>query len=237
MTPKKLALIYEGKAKKLFSTEDPELVIQYFKDDATAFNKQKYAIIEGKGILNNEISSIIMGKLKEILPTHFIEKLNEREQLVKKVTIFPIEVTVRNIAAGNFVKNFGVESGMVFPFPSVEFYYKKDELGDPAISLNQILVLEIASREQMAKLEEYALKINTFLKEFFAKCGIKLVDFKVEFGLTSKGEIVLADEISPDTCRLRDIQTGKILDKDIFRQELGSLVEGYTEVLNRVKEV
>ena len=237
MAPKKLELIYEGKAKKVFSTEDSELVIQYFKDDATAFNKQKYAIIEGKGILNNEISSIIMSKLKEILPTHFIEKLNEREQLVKKVTIFPIEVTVRNIAAGNFVKNFGVESGMVFPFPSVEFYYKKDELGDPAISLNQILVLEIASREQMAKLEEYALKINTFLKEFFAKCGIKLVDFKVEFGLTSKGEIVLADEISPDTCRLRDIQTGKILDKDIFRQELGSLVEGYTEVLTRIKGI
>ena len=193
MAPKKLELIYEGKAKKVFSTEDSELVIQYFKDDATAFNKQKYAIIEGKGILNNEISSIIMSKLKEILPTHFIEKLNEREQLVKKVTIFPIEVTVRNIAAGNFVKNFGVESGMVFPFPSVEFYYKKDELGDPAISLNQILVLEIASREQMAKLEEYALKINTFLKEFFAKCGIKLVDFKVELGLhlkiKSKGKI------------------------------------------------
>jgi phosphoribosylaminoimidazole-succinocarboxamide synthase len=237
MTPKKLELIYEGKAKKVFSTEDSELVIQYFKDDATAFNKQKHAIIEGKGILNNEISSIIMGRLKEILPTHFIEKLNEREQLVKKVTIFPIEVTVRNIAAGNFVKNFGVESGMVFPFPSVEFYYKKDELGDPAISLNQILVLEIASREQMATLEGYALKINTFLKEFFTKCGIKLVDFKVEFGLTSKGEIVLADEISPDTCRLRDIQTGKILDKDIFRQELGSLVEGYSEVLKRMKRI
>ena len=233
----KREMLYEGKAKILYNTQDPEILIQYFKDDTTAFNKIKFEIIEGKGVLNNEISTIIMGKLAGIVPTHFIEKLNEREQVVRKVSIIPLEVVVRNVAAGSFAKNFGVEAGLELPEPSVEFFLKKDELNDPAISPNQIVVLRLLNREQIAKLEEYALKINSFLKDFFAKTGFILVDFKVEFGFNSKGEIILADEISPDSCRLWDFETKKSYDKDVFRKGLGNIVEFYTEVLNRIKKL
>lgn len=234
--PNKLEMIYEGKAKTLFKTDDNDLLIQYFKDDATAFNKVKFDVISTKGIINNEISSIIMEKLAGIVPTHFVLKLNEREQLVKKVSIIPLEVVVRNIVAGSFAKNFGIEAGKILPSPSVEFFYKKDELNDPMISPNQVIVLEILNKEQIAIIEDYALKVNAFLKPFFKKIGFDLVDFKIEFGFNSKGEIILADEISPDSCRIWDEKTGKSFDKDIFRKDLGNLIDGYTIVLERMRK-
>ena len=232
MMPKKLEMLYEGKAKILFNTEESNILIQYFKDDATAFNKQKFDVIDGKGVLNNEISSIIMEKLKGVLPTHFIKKINEREQLVKKVTIIPLEVVVRNIVAGSFAKNYGVEAGKVFKTPCVEFFYKKDELNDPLISPNQIIALEILDAKQISIVENYALKVNSVLKPLFQTCDFTLVDFKIEFGFDENGEIMLADEISPDSSRLWN-KEGKSFDKDIFRKNLGSLTEGYKIVLEK----
>ncbi len=230
-------MLYEGKAKILYKTEKEGFLVQYFKDDTTAFNKQKFEVIEGKGILNNEISAIIMKKLEGVVPTHFVEKLNEREQLVKTAKIIPLEVVVRNVIAGSFAKNFGLETGKELKNPLVEFFYKKDELNDPMISPNQIICLEILKKPQIEILEEYALKINTILKEVFGKCGFKLVDFKIEFGFDAGGKIMLADEISPDSCRLWDLETGKSFDKDVFRKGLGNIVDYYKEVLKRLQKI
>jgi phosphoribosylaminoimidazole-succinocarboxamide synthase len=229
--------LYEGKAKILYKTDDEGLIVQYFKDDTTAFNKQKFEIIEGKGILNNEISSIIMQKLHTIVPTHFIKKLNEREQLVKSAKIIPLEVVVRNVVAGSFAKNFGLETGRELKQPLVEFFYKKDELNDPIISPNQITCLEILTQNQITIIEEYALKINKVLKDIFSKCSLKLVDFKVEFGFDKEENIILADEISPDSCRLWDLETGKSFDKDVFRKGLGNIIDYYKEVLKRLQNI
>jgi phosphoribosylaminoimidazole-succinocarboxamide synthase len=209
--------------------------VQYFKDDITAFNKLKFEIIEGKGILNNKISSMIMEKLKGVVPTHFIRQLNDREQLVKLVKIIPLEVVVRNMIAGSFAKNFGLETGKTLTRPLVEFFYKKDELNDPIISPNQIECLEIATKPQIAKLEEYALKVNVILKALMEKAGFNLVDFKIEFGIDDNGEVILADEISPDSCRLWDKITGKSFDKDVFRKNLGDVMLHYKEILRRLE--
>jgi phosphoribosylaminoimidazole-succinocarboxamide synthase len=233
----KKEMLYEGKAKILYKTDDAGLLIQYFKDDTTAFNKQKFEIIEGKGILNNEISTIIMKKLKEVVPNHFVKKLNEREQLVLPVKIIPLEVVVRNVIAGSFAKNFGLTVGEALKQPLVEFFFKKDELNDPIISPNQIECLEILNKSQIAILEDYALKVNAVLREIFTKIGFKLVDFKIEFGFDLKGNIILADEISPDSCRLWDVMTGKSFDKDVFRKGLGNIIEYYSEVLERLQKI
>lgn len=230
----KKELLYEGKAKILYKTNKPGFIIQYFKDDTTAFNKLKFEKFEGKGEVNNEISALLLKKLEGVLPHHFVKKLNEREQLILAAEIIPLEVVVRNTIAGSFAKNFGLESGRKLPSPLVEFFFKKDELNDPFISPNQILALEIATGEDIRKIEEYALKVNSVLLPLFKECGIKLVDFKLEFGRNQEGEIILADEVSPDTCRLWDERTLKPLDKDIFRKDLGNMLEAYKEVLKRL---
>ena len=205
----KLEQIYEGKAKKVYKTEDPELYIVDYKDDATAFNGLKKGTISGKGIINNQMSNLLMQMLGEKgVPTHFVKELSERETLVKKVSIVPLEVIVRNIAAGSFSKRYGVEEGVVFDEPVVEFSYKNDALGDPLLNTSHALALKIATRDEIAVIRSYALKINEILKAFWAECGVTLVDFKLEFGKCSDGKIILADEISPDTCRLWDSATG-----------------------------
>lgn len=236
-TPQKQEILYEGKAKILYKTNNPDFLIQYFKDDTTAFNNQKFEIIDGKGVLNNNISAFIMSQLANIVPNHFVQKLNEREQLISPVKIIPLEVVVRNVTAGSFCKNFGFAEGVVLKKPCVEFFYKKDELNDPPISPNQIVILEILEKNQIEILENYANKVNDFLKELFLKIDITLVDFKIEFGFNAKNEIILADEISPDSCRLWDLKTGKKLDKDIFRKNLGNLTEGYNEVFQRLSKI
>lgn len=232
----KLEKIYEGKAKLLYSTQNPNQLIQYFKDDATAFNAQKKAVIEGKGVLNNIISEHIMLELGEIgIPTHFIKRLNEREQLIKKVNIIPLEVIIRNIAAGSMAKRLGMEEGLVLPSPVFEICYKDDALGDPLINDDHaISVLKAVTKEQLSEIKSYALKINQFLQKTFANIGIKLVDFKIEFGFDEGGNIILADEISPDGCRLWDATTAEKLDKDRFRRDLGGLVEAYKDVALRL---
>lgn len=236
MQPKKLEKIYEGKAKVLYSTDDKNLLIQYFKDDATAFNNLKKDVIAKKGLLNNAISEYIMlAVAKHGVPTHFVEKLNEREQLIKKVTIVPLEVIVRNIAAGSMAKRLGIEEGFVLKAPVFEICYKKDELGDPLINDDHAInVLQVVSAEQLSEIKDYTLKINKFLQKMFADIGIKLVDFKIEFGVDSSGKILLADEISPDSCRLWDAKTSEKLDKDRFRRDLGGLIEAYSEVALRL---
>ena len=236
MEPKKLEKIYEGKAKVLFATDDAELLIQYFKDDATAFNNLKKDVIAGKGVLNNKISERIMLDVsRHGVPTHFVKKLNEREQLIKKVSIIPLEVIVRNIAAGSMAKRLGIEEGLVLKAPVFEICYKKDELGDPLINDDHAVnVLQVVSFEQLAEIKNYTLKINKFLQKLFADINIKLVDFKIEFGTDADGKILLADEISPDSCRLWDSNTSEKLDKDRFRRDLGGLVEAYTEVASRL---
>lgn len=228
--------IYEGKAKVLYATADENQLIQYFKDEATAFNAQKKAVIEQKGILNNLISEFIMLEVAKIgIPTHFIKRLNEREQLVKKATIIPLEVIVRNITAGSMAKRLGIAEGIILPNTVFELCYKKDELGDPLINDDHAInVLQVISKEQLDEVKEYTLKINQFLKDLFAKINIKLVDFKIEFGFDSDGKILLADEISPDSCRLWDMATEEKLDKDRFRRDLGGLVDAYKEVANRL---
>ena len=227
--------LYEGKAKKVFATDDPELLIVSYKDDATAFNGLKKGTIAGKGIINNQMSNRLMMLLeKQGIPTHFVKELNQRETLVKKVKIVPLEVIVRNIAAGSFSKRYGVEEGVVFDQPTIEFSYKNDALGDPLLNTKHALALKVATPEEIETIERYSLKINKILKSCWLSSGVILVDFKLEFGRLADGTIVLADEISPDTCRLWDSATGEKLDKDRFRRDLGGVEEAYAEIMKRL---
>ena len=233
----KLEQIYEGKAKKVYKTADPELYIVDYKDDATAFNGLKKGTIAGKGVINNQMSNRLMRMIeRKGVPTHFVKELSERETLVKKVSIVPLEVIVRNIAAGSFSKRYGVEEGMVFDEPVIEFSYKNDALGDPLLNTDHALALKLATRTEIDTIKTYALQINRILKAFWAECGVTLVDFKLEFGKTSDGSVILADEISPDTCRLWDTATGEKLDKDRFRRDLGGVEEAYAEIMKRLVE-
>ena len=232
---KKLEQIYEGKAKKVFATDDPDVVIVDYKDDATAFNGIKKGSIAGKGVINNRMSNHMMRKLEaEGIPTHLIEELSERETAVKKVSIVPLEVIVRNISAGSFAKRFGVEEVIVFDDPTIEFSYKNDDLGDPLMNAYHAVALKVATWEEIDLIKNYAFRINTLLKGFLKSVGIDLVDFKLEFGKTSDGKIVLADEISPDTCRLWDEVTHEKLDKDRFRRDMGGVEDAYQEVMRRL---
>ncbi len=229
------AMIYEGKAKKVYATDDAELYIVSYKDDATAFNGLKKGTISGKGVINNQMSNLLMQMLeKSGVPTHYVEELNERETLVKKVSIVPIEVIIRNISAGSFAKRYGVEEGIVFDSPTIEFSYKNDELGDPLFNSYHALALKVATKEEIETIKELAFKINDLLKDYFKKLNIDLVDFKLEFGRLSDGTIVLADEISPDTCRLWDSDTHEKLDKDRFRRDMGGVEEAYQEIMHRL---
>jgi phosphoribosylaminoimidazole-succinocarboxamide synthase len=232
----KLEKIYEGKAKQLFETEDKNLLIQYFKDDATAFNAQKKAVIENKGILNNLISEHIMLELARAkVATHFIKRLNEREQLVLRVQIIPLEVIIRNVAAGSMAKRLGIKEGLELDAPVFEICYKNDILEDPLINEDHaVSVLKVVSKNQLDEIKNCALKINQILCQIFHKIGIRLVDFKIEFGFDSQKNIVLADEISPDSCRLWDEKTSQKMDKDRFRRDLGGLIEAYKEVALRL---
>ena len=228
--------LYEGKAKKVYATDDPELLIVEYKDDATAFNGLKKGTIQGKGVINNQMSNRLMAKLeKSGVPTHYVQELSQRETLVKKVQIVPLEVIVRNISAGSFSKRYGVEEGIVFEQPTIEFSYKNDELGDPLLNTYHALALKLATPEEITTIEEYSFRVNAFLKAFWNSCGVTLVDFKLEFGRLSDGTIVLADEISPDTCRLWDSKTGEKLDKDRFRRDLGGVEEAYAEIMRRLE--
>ena len=227
--------IYEGKAKKVYKTDDPSLVIVDYKDDATAFNGLKKGTIAGKGVINNQMSNFIMQIIeKEGIPTHFVKELSERETLVKSVSIVPLEVIVRNIAAGSFSKHYGVKEGVVFDEPTLEFSYKNDDLGDPLLNSYHAIALKLATKEEIALISDYALRINEIMKKFWDERGVTLVDFKIEFGKTADGEIILADEISPDTCRFWDAETGKKLDKDRFRRDLGNVEDAYTEIIGRL---
>ncbi|WP_409299104.1 phosphoribosylaminoimidazolesuccinocarboxamide synthase [Peribacillus sp. SCS-26] len=232
---RKGSLLYEGKAKRIYGTDTEGVVLVEYKDSATAFNGEKKAEIAGKGILNNEITSLLFLKLEEAgIPSHFLKKITEREQLVQRVSIIPLEVVVRNYSAGSLAKRLGIEEGIRFKQPIVEFYLKDDNLGDPLIIESHIRELEIASLDELRKLKEHAVKVNAVLSSFFEEIGIRLVDFKLEFGKTPSGEILLADEISPDTCRLWDLETNEKLDKDVFRRDLGSLTEAYENILTRL---
>ena len=229
-------MIYEGKAKKVFRTDDPKLYIVDYKDDATAFNGQKKGQIAGKGVVNNTMTNIIFRKIEERgVPTHLVEQLSERETLVKAVKIIPLEVIIRNVAAGSFSKRYGVPEGTPLAKTVLEFSYKNDELGDPLINDDHILALEIASPEELESVRKYAYIVNDVLKEFFLERGLKLIDFKSEFGIAD-GLVMLADEISPDTCRLWDVETNEKMDKDRFRRDLGNVEETYMEVFRRVQE-
>ena len=228
--------LYEGKAKKVFATEDPDLLIVSYKDDATAFNGLKRGTISGKGVINNRMSNALMRLLeRQGIPTHFVEELSERDTLVRRVSIVPLEVIVRNLSAGSFSKRYGVEEGLVFAEPTVEFSYKNDALGDPLLNDSHALALGLATREELNQIRYYALEINRLLKEFWLSCGVTLVDFKLEFGRPADGSIILADEISPDTSRLWDNATGKKLDKDRFRRDLGDVEDAYREVMDRLE--
>ncbi len=236
MSPRKP--IYEGKAKQLFEGPEPGTLIQHFKDDATAFNNMKKGTISGKGVINNRISEYLMLRLAEIgIPTHFIRSLNMREQLIKSVQIVPLEVIVRNYAAGSFAKRFGVKEGKPLGHPLIEYCYKKDELGDPFVTEEHIFAFGWASPQELDEIRMYALRINDFLSGLFLGVGIRLVDFKLEFGRlfeNDREQLVLADEISPDNCRLWDAETGRKLDKDRFRQDLGQIEDAYREVARRL---
>ena len=230
-------LLYEGKAKKIFSTENENEFVVYYKDDATAFNGEKKAEIASKGILNNKISTIMFEELaKEGIESHFIKSLSDREMLVKKVEILPLEVIVRNITAGSFCKRYGVEEGIVLDTPIFEMSYKNDDFGDPLLNDDHAVALKLATIEEIEFLRTQTLKINEIMKKFFLKMDLKLVDFKLEFGKDVNGNLILADEISPDTCRLWDVNTNEKLDKDRFRRDLGDLVQGYQEVLARLNK-
>lgn len=233
---KKLEMMYEGKAKKIYATEKADEVIVYYKDDATAFNGEKKGQIEEKGVLNNAITSMIFEMLNENgIKTHFIEKLNEREQLCKKVEIVPLEVIVRNVAAGSMAKRLGLEEGFELKTTVFELSYKDDSLGDPLINDYHAFGIGATTFEELNKIYEMTAKINDLLKEFFIKQNIRLIDFKLEFGRYN-GEILLADEISPDTCRFWDATTGEKLDKDRFRRDLGNVKDAYVEILNRIQK-
>ena len=231
----KMNQLYEGKAKRVYETEDPNLLIVSYKDDATAFNGLKKGTIAGKGVINNQMSNRLMMRLaKAGVPNHFVEELNERDTLVRRVQIVPLEVIVRNIAAGSFSKRYGVDEGVVFDKPTVEYSYKNDALGDPLLNTSHALALGAATEEEIETIHRYALKVNEFLKAFWLECGVILVDFKLEFGRTADGEIILADEISPDTCRLWDAKTHEKLDKDRFRRDLGGVEDAYKEIMKRL---
>ena len=233
----KLEQLYEGKAKKVFRTDDPELLIVDYKDDATAFNGLKKGSIAGKGVINNQMSNRLMAKLEKAgVPTHFVQELSPRETLVKKVSIVPLEVIVRNLSAGSFAKRYGVEEGIVFDAPTIEFSYKNDELGDPLLNSYHALALGLATAEEIDTIKRYAFQVNDFLKALWAECGVILVDFKLEFGRLADGSIVLADEISPDTCRLWDEKTHEKLDKDRFRRDLGGVEDAYAEIMKRLMD-
>ena len=238
MSEDKRKKIYEGKAKILYKGPQPNTIIQYFKDDATAFNNKKFAVINGKGVLNNRISAFLMEKVKDIgIPTHFIKRLNMREQLVHSVDIIPIEVVIRNVAAGSICKRFGLKEGEALPRAIVEYYYKSDELNDPLVSDEHITAFEWANSNELEDIFNMALRINDFLLGVFSSIGIKVIDFKLEFGRFYKEEnveIILADELSPDNFRLWDNKTNKKLDKDRFREDLGDLEEAYQEVAERL---
>ena len=234
----KLEMLYEGKAKQIYLTENPEEVVVYFKDDATAFNAQKRGSFQLKGEMNNAITTLIFEYLQEQgVETHFIKQLNEREQLVKKVEIIPLEMVVRNYAAGSMAQRLGVEEGIKSPVTIFDICYKKDELGDPLINDHHAVFLGAATYEELKEMYALTDKINEALKALFDKMNIILVDFKIELGKTSDGKIVLADEISPDTCRLWDKDTLKKLDKDRFRRDLGEVTEAYVEIYNRLKNI
>ena len=231
----KRAQMYEGKAKKVYATDDPTMVIVSYKDDATAFNGLKKGTIAGKGVINNKMSNFLMQILeKEGVKTHFVEELSERETLVKKVSIVPLEVIIRNISAGSFAKRYGVEEGVVFDAPTIEFSYKNDDLGDPLLNEYHALALKLATKAEIEQIKAMAFQVNATLKEYFKKLNVTLVDFKLEFGKTVDGEIVLADEISPDTCRFWDSTTGEKLDKDRFRRDLGGVEGAYQEMMRRL---
>ncbi len=231
----KRELLYEGKAKQVYATDRPDQVIVYYKDDATAFNGEKRGTIQSKGELNNQMTAIFFGLVSRAgVPTHFIEQLSAREQLVKKVKIVPIEVVVRNIAAGSLSKRLGLPEGTDMPQTVVEWYYKDDALGDPLINEDHIAALKLATPEQLQQMRAYALQVNTILREHLAARGVLLVDFKLEFGVDADGQLILADEISPDTCRFWDATTREKLDKDRFRRDLGGVEEAYQEMLRRV---
>ena len=233
----KKELIYEGKAKKVYATDDPELLIVDYKDDATAFNGLKKGTIRGKGIINNRMSNRLMQRLERAgIPTHFVKELSERETLVKRVRIVPLEVIVRNIAAGSFSPRYGVPEGTVFDAPTIEFSYKNDALGDPLTNTSHAVVMHLAREDEIETIRRYSFRVNEVLRTFWADCGVTLVDFKLEFGRLPDGTIILADEISPDTCRLWDSQTGKKLDKDRFRRDLGDVEDAYAEVMGRLCE-
>ena len=231
---KKLDLLYEGKAKKVFATDDPDVLIVDYKDDATAFNGLKKGTIVGKGVINNRMTNHVFKMFeKEGIPTHYIEELSDRETAVKKVEIVPLEVIIRNVAAGSFSKKLGIEEGRQLACPTLEFSYKNDDLGDPFINRYYALALELATEEEIEKITKMAFKVNELMIEFFKKADIQLVDFKIEFG-RYKGDIILADEVSPDTCRLWDINTHAKLDKDRFRRDMGGVEDAYQEVFKRL---
>ena len=228
-------MLYEGKAKQVFATENPDIVMVHYKDDATAFNGLKKGTITGKGVINNRVTNFMMKKLEAAgIPTHFVEELNDRDTLVKKVSIVPLEVIIRNISAGSFAKRFGVEEGIVFEHPTIEYSYKNDDLGDPMINTAQALALKLATPEEIETIRTMAYQVNDIMKAFFQEVGVDLVDFKLEFGRLSDGTIVLADEISPDTCRFWDSKTHEKLDKDRFRRDLGGVEDAYEEMRRRI---
>ena len=227
--------LYEGKAKKVFATENPEYVIVSYKDDATAFNGLKKGTIAGKGVINNRMTNLLMQMLEKAgVKTHFVQELSERETLVRKVSIVPLEVIIRNVSSGSFAKRYGVQEGVPFESPTIEFSYKNDELGDPLLNEYHALALKLATREEIDQIKQMAFKVNDLLRAFFDRCGVALIDFKLEFGRLSDGTIVLADEISPDTCRFWDKNTHEKLDKDRFRRDLGNVEDAYQEMMKRV---
>ena len=227
--------LYEGKAKKVFATDDPALVIVSYKDDATALDGLKKGTILGKGAVNNRMSDFLFSLLeKEGIPTHFVKELNDREALVRKVSVVPLEVIIRNISAGSFAKRYGVEEGIVFSEPTIEFSYKNDALHDPLLNSYHALALGLATKEEIETIKTMAFRVNEILKAYFLKLNVRLVDFKLEFGRLPDGKIVLADEISPDTCRFWDATTGEKLDKDRFRRDMGGVEDAYREMMKRV---
>ena len=231
----KKEMLYEGKAKQVFATDDPEVLLVHYKDDATAFNGLKKGTITGKGAINNRVTNYMMQLLeKEGVPTHFVEELSDRDTLVKKVQIVPLEVIIRNISAGSFAKHYGVEEGIVFDEPTIEFSYKNDDLGDPLINAYHALALKLATKEEIETIKKLAFKTNEVMKAFFKARKVDLVDFKLEFGRLVDGTIVLADEISPDTCRFWDSDSHEKLDKDRFRRDLGNVEDAYEEMLKRI---
>lgn len=231
----KTTQLYEGKAKKVFATSDPDLVIVSYKDDATALDGLKKGTITGKGVINNRMSNYLCRLLeKHGVPTHFVEELNDRETVVKKVSIVPLEVIIRNISAGSFAKRYGVNEGIVFAEPTIEFSYKNDDLHDPLINSYHALALGLATKKEIEEIKAMAFKVNDILKEYFLSLNVKLVDFKLEFGRLKDGTIVLADEISPDTCRFWDADTNEKLDKDRFRRDMGGVEDAYNEMMKRV---